>query len=1084
MTRGRYQLGGIVGAALAALLLVTGLPAATAVPGDPPEEPPVELPPPPPLSGSVLRSDATTVTGDCGSPSASSTYQFSATGSVERGNWFGATYTESGAITLGPLTDGRTGLITSMTTEFTIVHPDATITGTKTYSATAGSGSAFGTCRINNDDGTTNSFFSTDRRLVYDATFSMPDGRICAMRGLASLQFSKNTRAFVTDVFSGTHGLLSGEPFQPTCETPPPSLAASFTWQMADRFGRDDDADGLIDYVTRPEQANGPWALSFDACSSIGAATFEWTFPDHAVPAGPGCRVDASFPTEGTYPVTLTITSAAGAVQRATNWVTVRDWLVVSLGDSSASGEGSPDHAGPLGFARWQSNRCRRSANAGAAKAALALEQSDTRSSVTFIHLACSGAGIDVGILGPYAGQEKPEGFDGLCDSAEDPCLPAQLDETLRLVGDRQVDAMLITAGANDLGFVDVIANCFLTPAIPGCWNRDALRALNLPNGPDIFDSGVADKLLPAYERLGDRLPQVLLPSGVPLVPAERVFITEYFDPTHGELGLPCKIDLPLGLPWLSPIAGLLMQIDPVEATWASDYVVGGLRDQLYAVSQRKGWRYIGGIAAGFKGNFSLQPEFFRPGHGYCTTNLPGTERWVGTVEESLIVQGSPEGAFHPNYAGQRFLGQRMYEEIRANVVTDSIPPTITPTNGLVEGGTYAVPFSPTFAFDDAQSGMAQVSFALDGAAWQYGEEITALGAHTLQVSARDGAGNVATAGYHFRLADLTAPVVTAPGLVEANTDPGQPFATVDPGLATATDNLAGVIVTGARSDGQSLEQPYPIGTTTITWTATDAAGNTATAQQAIHVIDAESPQLVAPADLAASTDPGAATATLTPGTATATDNAPGVSVSGVRDDGLPLGAPYRVGTTSITWTATDGSANTTSAVQRIVVSDAEAPRIAVADLTVNATSPAGAVVTYSAAITDNVAVATSSCAPASGSAFAIGTTTVTCTAVDAAGNTATAAFTVTVKGASGQVVDLRAVVAGMGLSPATATTLDSALRNVQTALAAGSISTACRYLGGFAVDVARAVPARRLTAAQAIRLLGAAARIAQVTPC
>src|SRR5205823_2117061 len=36
----------------------------------------------------------------------------------------------------------------------------------------------------------------------------------------------------------------------------------------------------------------------------------------------------------------------------------------------------------------------------------------------------------------------------------------------------------------------------------------------------------------------------------------------------------------------------------------------------------------------------------------------------------------------------------------------------------------------------------------------------------------------------------------------------------------------------------QALSAPYPQGTTTITWTATDAAGNTATATQTVTVKD------------------------------------------------------------------------------------------------------------------------------------------------------------------------------------------------------------------------------------------------------
>jgi hypothetical protein len=62
--------------------------------------------------------------------------------------------------------------------------------------------------------------------------------------------------------------------------------------------------------------------------------------------------------------------------------------------------------------------------------------------------------------------------------------------------------------------------------------------------------------------------------------------------------------------------------------------------------------------------------------------------------------------------------------------------------------------------------------------------------------------------------------------------------ATVSVGTATATDNCPGVTATGTRSDGQPLTDPYPLGVTTITWTAADAAGNMATCMQMVMVMN------------------------------------------------------------------------------------------------------------------------------------------------------------------------------------------------------------------------------------------------------
>jgi CSLREA domain-containing protein len=77
-------------------------------------------------------------------------------------------------------------------------------------------------------------------------------------------------------------------------------------------------------------------------------------------------------------------------------------------------------------------------------------------------------------------------------------------------------------------------------------------------------------------------------------------------------------------------------------------------------------------------------------------------------------------------------------------------------------------------------------------------------------------------------------------------------------------------------------------------------------------------------------------------------------------------------------------------------------------DQTLSATSPSGAVATFTATAMDDFdgAVAVS-CAPSSGSTFPIGTTQVACSARDAAGNTATESFKVTVRDTKAPVLTL-----------------------------------------------------------------------------
>ena len=113
-----------------------------------------------------------------------------------------------------------------------------------------------------------------------------------------------------------------------------------------------------------------------------------------------------------------------------------------------------------------------------------------------------------------------------------------------------------------------------------------------------------------------------------------------------------------------------------------------------------------------------------------------------------------------------------------------------------------------------------------------------------------------------------------------------------------------------------------------------------------------------------------------------------------------------QAGVYTATFTAENSSGKKTSSSMSItvtpaVVADTTAPVIASHDnITVDATSNAGAVVTYTAPVaTDNVdATVTVTCLPASGSTFAIGQTKVLCDATDSSGNKAVqTSFTVTV---------------------------------------------------------------------------------------
>jgi hypothetical protein len=88
---------------------------------------------------------------------------------------------------------------------------------------------------------------------------------------------------------------------------------------------------------------------------------------------------------------------------------------------------------------------------------------------------------------------------------------------------------------------------------------------------------------------------------------------------------------------------------------------------------------------------------------------------------------------------------------------------------------------------------------------------------------------------------DITAPTVTAPANLDVECSPG-----LNPGVATAVDNVDGIIPTiGLRSDGRALTDPFPAGTTIITWVAIDEAGNSAFATQEVRISDTQAPTIL-----------------------------------------------------------------------------------------------------------------------------------------------------------------------------------------------------------------------------------------------
>jgi len=268
-----------------------------------------------------------------------------------------------------------------------------------------------------------------------------------------------------------------------------------------------------------------------------------------------------------------------------------------------------------------------------------------------------------------------------------------------------------------------------------------------------------------------------------------------------------------------------------------------------------------------------------------------------------------------------------------------------------------------------------------------------ALGTTAVSCTATNGFGST-TGGFNVTVHDPIRPELTLPSEITVETS--SPTGVVVTFVATAYDLVDGDRpVDCVPASGSN----FPLGVTTVSCTASDTRGNVATGTFDVTVnpapVDTTPPTLTLPGTITAeATSPGGAIVTFV---ASATDD-----VDGPRPVTCApaSGSAFALGTTTVTCSASDTSANVASGSFLVVVQDTTPPTLSLpSQETAEATSPAGATVIYVTSATDIVDGSRPvDCAPPSGSIFALGTTTVACSSSDTRGNTASGSFDVMVE--------------------------------------------------------------------------------------
>lgn len=282
-----------------------------------------------------------------------------------------------------------------------------------------------------------------------------------------------------------------------------------------------------------------------------------------------------------------------------------------------------------------------------------------------------------------------------------------------------------------------------------------------------------------------------------------------------------------------------------------------------------------------------------------------------------------------------------------------------------------------------------------------------------------DIAGNTETCSFTIYVYDEVAPVLICGPLVRTQSANAGACSFTMPGIGfdpTFTDNCPGGTITHnyplAVDPNTLAGSTFPVGTTLVTWIATDASGNQSDiCGIEIIITDDEDPTITCGGNLTVDTDPGLCSFKVT---STAVDpifndNCPGAVLSHdfamAPNSNTANGATFPLGTTVVTWTVTDASGNTDTCSYSVTVVDNEDPTFVNCPTTMvmigNDPDQCSGKLNWSIPVaTDNCGIQSvvQTGGPANGTVVPVGAPqTITYTATDINGNTATCTFEVQV---------------------------------------------------------------------------------------
>jgi hypothetical protein len=293
---------------------------------------------------------------------------------------------------------------------------------------------------------------------------------------------------------------------------------------------------------------------------------------------------------------------------------------------------------------------------------------------------------------------------------------------------------------------------------------------------------------------------------------------------------------------------------------------------------------------------------------------------------------------------------------ITINVI-DNIPPTITcianqmrPAGASCTYTAVGAEFDWVTANDNCAT---NITYSLSGASSGTGGSTLAgvvfgIGVTTVTWTVKDNAlpvANQATCSFTVTVNDMTPPTITCPANVVHPNAPANAFcqwigaglgvtnamvndncATDAALLATLTNNITGL--------GNLNDYPFPLGVTNVTYTINDGVNPPVNCMFSVDVTDQTNPVISCPMDITVNADGSPACDYTVVGTgfnATASDNCSIMAGTPSNDYNASTtlnGAVFSVGTTTVTWSVTDGSGNMATCSFDVTVDDVTPPTV------------------------------------------------------------------------------------------------------------------------------------------------------------